>query len=170
MVTEIKDTNWFKKTFDDYYEYIRNYLYFLSGNIDLSEDLAQDVFLKIWEKREFVNDDTIKPFLYKIARNLYYNSHKRKTLDLKFVNSAEHDDEHESPEYLLEVKEFDEKLQQAISNLPEHCRTFFLMSRIDELKYHEIAERYNVSIKAVEKQISKALRFLRQNLDYKSDF
>jgi RNA polymerase sigma-70 factor (ECF subfamily) len=167
MVLEIKDTNWFKKTFDDHYDFIRNYLYYLSGDMDLSEDIAQDVFLKIWEKRETIKDETLKPLLFRIARNLYFNTHKRKGVDLKFVKATEYDDEHESPEYLLEVKEFDERLQRAIANLPEHCRTIFLMSRMDEMKYHEIAERFSISIKAVEKQISKALRLLREEIDYR---
>lgn len=167
MVLETKDTNWFKKTFDDHYELIRNYLYYLSGDIDLAEDIVQDVFMKVWEKRDSIKDETIKPLLYKIARNIFFNTHKRKNLDLKFVNSSEQDDEHESPEYLLEMKEFDVRLQKAISDLPEHCRSIFLLSRMDELKYHEIADRFNISIKAVEKQISKALKLLRQNIDYK---
>ena len=64
MDETIKGTDWFKNLFDEYYEYVRNYLYYLSGDIALAEDLAQDVFLKLWENKSTVNDSTIKPFLF----------------------------------------------------------------------------------------------------------
>ena len=169
MVNTTKGKDWFKGIFEEHYEFVRNYLYYLSGDIDIAEDIVQDVFMKIWEIRENVRNETLKPLLFKIARNLFYNSHKRKILDLRFINTYTTitGNNNESPEYLLEMKEFDAKLQKEISNLPEHCRTIFLMSRIDELKYHEIANRLKISVKAVEKQISKALKLLRQNIDYK---
>jgi RNA polymerase sigma-70 factor (ECF subfamily) len=162
-----KGTEWFKSIFDEYYNYIRNYLYYLSSDIEVAEDLAQDVFLKLWENRANVNDITVKPLLFKIAKNLYLNSYKRKSLDLKFINTRPENFENESPQYLLEFKEFDERLQRAISNLPDQCRTFFLLNRIDDLKYQEIANNFNISVKAVEKQISKALKILRDQFDQK---
>ncbi|MDA3880762.1 MAG: RNA polymerase sigma-70 factor [Prolixibacteraceae bacterium] len=167
MVGTKKGKDWFKDIFDEYYEYVRNYLFYLSGDIEIAEDIVQDVFLKVWEIRDTVKDDTVKSLLFRIARNLFYNTHKRKVLDLRFASNYEQKNENESPEYLLEVKEFDAKLQKAISNLPEHCRAIFLMSRIDEMKYHEIAQSLKISVKAVEKQISKALKLLRENIDYK---
>lgn len=167
MVEAAKSQDWFIKVFDAHYEYIRNYIYYLSGDIDIAEDLAQDVFMKVWERRTGINEETIKPLLYKIARNLYFNLYKRNTLDLKFVNSATRENEHESPDHVLEAKEFNEQLQKALSELPEHCRSIFLMSRMDDLKYHEIAERFNISVKAVEKQISKALKLLRERIEFK---
>ncbi|MDA3928559.1 MAG: RNA polymerase sigma-70 factor [Prolixibacteraceae bacterium] len=163
----MKSTTWFKTIFDEHYELIRNYLYYLSSDIDVAEDLVQDVFMKLWEKRDSINDQTVKPLLYKIARNLYFNMYKRNSIDLKFVNSAVRGTENESPEYILEMKEFDVKLQKALSDLPEHCRTIFLMSRMDEMKYQEIADSFNISVKAVEKQISKALKLLRTKIDHK---
>ncbi|MFA9391528.1 MAG: RNA polymerase sigma factor [Prolixibacteraceae bacterium] len=167
MVHSLKNTDWFKHIFEEHYEFIRNYLYYLSSDVDVAEDLVQDVFMKVWEKRESINDDTLKPLLYKIARNLYFNLYKRNVLDLKFVHAADDDRENESPEYLLEMKEFNVKLQSSLSNLPEYCRTIFLMSRMDDMKYQEIADRYEISVKAVEKQISKALKLLRGSIEYK---
>jgi RNA polymerase sigma-70 factor (ECF subfamily) len=162
-----KGTEWFKTIFDEYYNYIRNYLYYLSGDIEVAEDLVQDVFMKLWENRDNVNDITVKPLLFKIAKNLFLNSHKRKSLDIKFINTRPENYEHESPQYLLELKEFDQRLQRAISNLPDQCRTFFLLNRIDDLKYQEIANNFGISVKAVEKQISKALKILRVQFEHK---
>lgn len=167
MVNTTKEKDWFKAIFNEHYEFIRNYLYYLSGDMEIAEDLVQDVFMKIWEIRDKVNDETLKPLLFRIARNMFYNLHKKKVLDHRFINNSVVENDTDSPEFILEMKEFDVKLQKAITNLPEHCRTIFLMSRIDELKYHEIAERLKISVKAVEKQISKALKLLRENIAYK---
>jgi len=163
----LKGTEWFKEIFDGHYDYIRNYLFYLSGDIGLAEDISQDVFLKLWENKEKVNDATVKPLLFKIAKNMFLNSHKRKVLDLKFVNNRPENIENESPQYLMELKEFDVRLQRAISNLPDQCRTFFLMNRIDDLKYQEIANNFGISVKAVEKQISKALKLLRVQFEHR---
>jgi RNA polymerase sigma-70 factor (family 1) len=167
MEETFKGTDWFKEIFDEHYDYIRNYLYYLSGDIDLAEDIAQDVFLKLWENRDKVNDSTVKPLLFRIAKNMFLNSHKRKVLDMKFVSNRAENVENESPQYVLELKEFDIRLQRAISNLPEQCRTFFLMNRIDDMKYQEIANNFGISVKAVEKQISKALKILRSQFEHR---
>jgi DNA-directed RNA polymerase specialized sigma24 family protein len=63
--------SWFKEIFDKNYDNILNYLFYLSGDTALSEDLAQDVFLQLWEKRREIIDDTIRPYLFTIARNNY---------------------------------------------------------------------------------------------------
>jgi RNA polymerase sigma-70 factor (ECF subfamily) len=167
MTETIKGKEWFSGIFDSHYEHVRNYLYYMSGDMEAAEDISQDVFLKLWEHRSKVNDITVKPLLFKIAKNLFLNSKKRQTLDLKFINTRTNSIEHESPQYILEVEEFDKSLQKAINKLPEQCRTFFLMNRIDDLKYQEIAANFGISVKAVEKQISKALKLLRQDFEYK---
>lgn len=167
MVQTSKSTDWFQQLFNEHYEFIRNYLFYLSGEIEIAEDLAQDVFMKIWERKDSIDDRTVKPLLFKISRNLYFNLYKRNSVDLRFQNTIENQNENESPEFVLEMSEFNEQLQKAISNLPEHCRTIFLMSRIDEMKYQEIADSFGISVKAVEKQISKALKLLRGSIDYK---
>lgn len=154
---------WFKDVFGQHYNYIRNYLYYLTGDMMLTEDLAQDVFLQLWEKRSEVKNETIKPFLFTIARNSFLKNYRRKKTDLKFQSTYMEKVENETPEFLLEVKELDEKLQKAISALPEKCRVVFLMNRIDQMKYSQIAESLNVSVKAVEKQMSKALLILRKD-------
>lgn len=105
--------------------------------------------------------------LFTIARNLYFKVHRRKALDLKFVSNIFNDKKEESPEYLLELKEFDKKLQTAISDLPEKTRTAFLLNRLDDLSYAQIADSFGLSVKAIEKHISKAKKTLYEQLGYK---
>jgi len=164
MEIEEKSKKWFQEVFDKNYEYIRNYLYYLSADIKLSEDLVQDVFLKLWEKRDSVRNETVRPFLFKLAKNAYLKNVRTKKSDLKFRTTYLKQVENESPEYILELKEFDKKVQQTIAGLPEKCRAMYLMSRIDNMTYNEIAESLNISVKAVEKQISKALAIFRKKL------
>lgn len=159
--------SWFKDIFDQNYEYIRNYLFYLSGDIGLAEDLAQDVFLRVWEKREGLRKGTVRPYLFTIARNCFLKNRRRLKYDLKFRSTFFHHVENESPEYKLEMKEFDLRLQKTISSMPERCRTIFLMNRHDGMPYREIANHLQVSEKAVEKQMSKALAILRKNLGEK---
>jgi RNA polymerase sigma-70 factor (ECF subfamily) len=160
------EKNWFKEIFDEHHNYIRNYLYYLSGDPDLSDDLVQDTFVKLWEIREKVKTESVLPFLFTIARHLYFKSHRRKAVHLKFFTNWEEQAKEVSGEYILEMKEFDKKLQQSLAQLPEKTRTAFLLSRIDEMSYSEIAINFGLSIKAIEKHISKAKRILREQIGH----
>jgi RNA polymerase sigma-70 factor (ECF subfamily) len=160
------ERNWFKEIFDEHHNYIRNYLYYLSGDPDLSDDLVQDTFVKLWELREKVKTESVLPYLFTIARHLYFKSHRRKAIHLKFFSNWDEQAKEVSGEYILEMKEFDKKLQQSLAQLPEKTRTAFLLSRIDEMSYSEIAINFGLSIKAIEKHISKAKRILREQIGH----
>ena len=167
MKIETGTESWFKGVFDENYEYIRNYLFYLSGDIKLAEDLVQDVFLRLWEKRDNIKNESVRAFLFSIAKNDLLKSHRQKKYDLKFRSTYFEQVENKSPEYLLELKEYDQKLQRTIAGMPEKCRVIYLMSRIDEMTYAEIAANLKISVKAVEKQITKALRILQNELGRK---
>lgn len=158
-------TIWFKKVYKKYYKDIRNYMYYLSGDIFLSEDIVQDTFLKLWET-DNINEKTVKHFLFSISRNLYLNYYKRKKIDSKFINTQV-EKVSESPQYILEYKEYDKLVQTAIAKLPTKCRTFFLLNRVDDMKYKDIANSYGISVKTVEKQISKAKSLLHKDIKQK---
>ena len=151
----------FKVIFDDHYQPIRNFLYYKLGDLDLAEDIAQEVFIKAWDKRETILLETVKSYLYKIANNLlinHFNSGKNR-FELKL---KDHDRPvSESPHDVLETDEFAQRLNRKIEELPEIQRTVFLMNRIDDLTYREIADRLDISVKAVEKRMQGALESLR---------
>ena len=143
-------------------------MYYGLGDMALAEDFAQDTFVKIWKKRKNVKKETIKNLAYTIAGNLAKNHLKHKKIVLSYEQkSGLSDRNQETPEYKLEVKEFQKKLQDSISALPDNSREVFLMNRIDKLTYREIANNLGLSIKAVEKQMHTALSLLRERLEYR---
>jgi RNA polymerase sigma-70 factor (ECF subfamily) len=87
----------------------------------------------------------------------------QKKVVLKFENTQKRESHAAvSPEYEVEMKEFNEQLQRAISDLSEKNRAVFLMNRIDDMTYNEIAANLDISVKAVEKRMKTALSSLRK--------
>jgi RNA polymerase sigma-70 factor (family 1) len=159
------DQTEFDQLFKDWYDPIRNFIYYKSGNSQVAEDIAQDTFLKVWEKRNNIKMLTAKNLLYKIAMNIYLNRLEHQNVTFKFINSAPTDGTFEAADYELEMKEFDQRLQKALAGLDEKKRTVFLMNRIDEFTYAQIADILQISVKAVEKRMEKALSYLREKID-----
>ena len=161
MSEGVCDENVFKELFFTHSEYLRNFLYYKSGNLALSEDLVQESFSKLWENCAKTSLDKAKSFLFTVANNLFLNNVKHQKIVLKFENRGHTEKDNLDPQYLLEEKEFKARLEQAISDLPELQRVVFLMNRIDKKKYREIADELNISVKAVEKRMHNALKTLR---------
>ena len=154
----------YREVFEEYYDAIRNFLYFKVYDEGVAEDIAQDTFVKLWENRAKIDQATIKSYLYTIANNLAINRLKRQQLRYKFENSSARRVENQTPEFLAEMKEYEEQVNKVISEMTEGSREVFLMNRIEGLKYREIAERLGISVKAVEKRMSKALQVVRDRL------
>lgn len=157
----------FDEIFNNWYDPIRNFVYFKTGDVNVAEDIAQDTFLRLWEKRAEIKTPTVKSLLYTIAGNLVINRFDRQKVSFKFVTNYQPLNVSVAPDYELEMKEFDNRLQQALDHLDEKNRTVFLMNRIDGLTYVQIAESLGVTVKAIEKRMEKALSFLRKNIDVK---
>lgn len=135
----------------------------------MANDLVQETFIKVWNRRDDIRVETVKSLLYTIANNLLTNhfnhekvvrEHQKKSPVTLSTNTT-------SPQFQLEEAEFEKKLNQVIENLPADCREVFLMNRIDKLKYAEIADRLDLSVKAIEKRMSKTLGIIREQLGMK---
>ena len=152
-----------------YFESLRGFLYYKTGDIGLAEDIVQEVFIKVWEKRASVEQKTLKSFLFTIANNLMINhmNHLKVVAKHEGAMKVGEQNERKSPQFILEEKEFEAKLNRCIELMPEGCREVFLMNRIDKLKYGEIAETVGISVKAVEKRMSKALSIIREQIGMK---
>jgi RNA polymerase sigma-70 factor (ECF subfamily) len=136
-------------------------LYYRTGDEELATDIAQEAFMLIWEKQLIKSDNHSTALIYKIAGNILVSKYRRKQVEMRFQKSLSSEQLDYSPEEELQFTELHKKYEMAISNLSEKQRTVFLMSRNDELKYNEIAERLNISSKAVEKRMSQAIAFLK---------
>ncbi|AIZ40242.1 RNA polymerase sigma factor [Cellulophaga baltica] len=141
-----------------------NYIYYKYGNEEKAYDVVQEAFIKLWENCKKVAPEKAKSFVYTVANNLYLNVLKAEKVRFKHAKDTL-DVTHESPEFLLEEKQFKLKLEQALSDLPENQRSTFLLNRIDGKKYKEIADLEGVSVKAIEKRMHLALKSLREKID-----
>lgn len=161
------DKQAFQSVFQQYYPFVCAAVFRFVKEKATVEDLAQDVFIKLWQKRHSLQINTsFNAYLRRMAINeaiSYLRKNKLATTGeeaLAFVpgnsNTAEE-------EYLQ--GELEDKVAVAINSLPERCRIIFQMSRQEGLTYKQIAEKLDISIKTVENQMGKALRILRSALE-----
>ncbi len=162
-----EELSWFRAIFDDYYESIRSFAYYKTGSVDLADDVVQEVFLKLWNIRSSVRNDTVKTLLYTIATNLIKNHFKHQRVVYNFQVSKSTQDEAESADANVRMDDMNRQLQDALASIPDAAREVFLMNRIDGFTYSEIAQRLNLSVKTVEKRMSEAIRLLRNKVGYK---
>lgn len=155
----------FAEIFDNHSESLRNYMYYKCGDMHLAEDLVQESFVKLWQSCSKVLISKAKSFLFTVASNLFLNVVAHKKVVLKHQKQTTKQYTKETPEFILEEKEFMEKLQNAIADLSEKQREVFLLNRIDKKTYTEIAEIVGISVKAVEKRMSLALKKLREKIE-----
>lgn len=154
----------FKKLFDTYFDAIRRYLYYRCSDSEMASDVAQDLFTRIWEKSMQVDPVKDKALLYKMASDMIVSKLRRKKVELNYSDSIIIEEYKNTPETNFEYEQLKIKYSEALLKMPEKVRTTFLMSRGEELKYAEIAERLNVSIKAIEKRMTLALALLKREL------
>lgn len=155
----------FKMIYDTHFDDLRRYLIYRSGDQDLSGDIAQNVFMKVWTKKIELTSGNIKSLLFKMATDEFISHIRRKkveraysdSIDLRLLQESDNGDD--------ELKDKKEQFKKALNQLPEKQRTALLMNKMQGLTYEEIAESLNLSEKAIEKRISQALGTLKQNLN-----
>jgi RNA polymerase sigma-70 factor (ECF subfamily) len=154
----------FKVLFEKHFAEVRKAVFYRSGDADLATDIAQETFLKIWEKQNSIQPEKVKGLLFKIAGDLYISHYRKEKRSFNFFNNFVFDYETQSPEEEMSFNQLKDSYSTALEKMNEKQRTVFLMSRVENLKYSEIAEILGVSIKAVEKRMSNALVHLRNLL------
>ena len=157
-----------EQAFEQFFRQTYTSLCLYASNIleskDEAEEIVQQVFVGIWEKRNSIYyEQSIKSYLYRSVYHACLNAIKYRKVRQQYEiekNNKEQELEYGIAEYL----ELEHALKKAVEKLPEQCKNVFKLSRYEQLKYHEIAHVLGVSIKAVEKQMGKALRILREQL------
>ncbi len=163
--------------FREYYRSLRAYAYRYVNDLFAAEDIVQDVFLKLWEKRDMLNQiGSIRSYLFSSVFNAVCNFTKHKKVEeshqTKQSNTFAEIEKHyhnyieSSPESLIAI-ELEKQIMEIINKMPAQCKNVFVLSRFHNLKNQEIAAKLNITVKAVEKQMTKALQIVRTNLkDY----
>lgn len=154
--------------FTELYNRHFNLLYTTANNIlrtaDISKDIVQEVFVSIWQNREKLDIASPKAYLQQAVRFQVFKAIRADKTDAAFYERLIHVSRKMVVENDLSYKEFQKTVDELIKSLPDDCRQTFLMSREQELTYHQIAQRLNISVKTVEKKMSQALRYLRNGL------
>ncbi|MGY5353844.1 RNA polymerase sigma factor [Wenyingzhuangia sp. IMCC45467] len=145
-----------------------NFAFYKCGNKDVSLDLIQDAFSKIWENCSQIDFEKAKTYLFTTVNNLFLNTIRHQKVVMSYAKESPYMDKTNlNPEYLMEEDEFKQKLLSAIEGLSNDQREVFLLNRIEGKKYREIAELLSISQKTVEKRMSAALKILRTKVDKK---
>jgi RNA polymerase sigma-70 factor, ECF subfamily len=160
------DQTAFDSIFRQWYEPVVRSANRVLRDVGIAEELAQDVFLELWRRREsLAADSSVAGYLMQAVRNRALNHLRHLAVQKKSVvyvealsEPAEQADAH------VQTNELQAALTHAISDLPPRTREVFVMSRERGLRYSEIAEQLGVSVKAVEANMSRALRILRERL------
>ena len=156
----------FEQLFKTHFEGLYAYAYTILRDDHLAEEVVQEVFVKVFERAQRIRIETsLEAYLYRSVYNesLNYRKHQKvKENYRKFILHREGSSS--TPPEGSSYLELEARLQLALEELPEQCRTIFQLSRFEELKYREIAMRMGLSIKTVENQLSKALKIMRKRL------
>ncbi|MFT5723963.1 MAG: RNA polymerase sigma-70 factor (ECF subfamily) [Bacteroidia bacterium] len=161
-----KDITAFEMVFKQYYAELCGFANKYVQNPEVAEELVQDMFCGLWDKMERISIQTnLKSYLYSGIRNAAFNYFKHQKVVDKYEQFASVNSPiSEEASKTLEVKELQQSILKAMAVLPDKCRQVFEMSRNEHMKYREIADELNISIKTVEIHMGKALKILRKEL------
>lgn len=168
-----------EELFKSHYYPLRAYALRFICNREMAEDMVQDALFELWSRRDTIRFDdknAVKSYLFKSIHNRSINLLKSGVLHIHSTLEETHEtqiiesylSQHlRNPEHSLLLKELEEEIAVYVETLPPQCKKIFLLSRSNGLKNKEVANQLRISIKAVEKQISKAIAGLKEHLDKK---
>jgi RNA polymerase sigma-70 factor (ECF subfamily) len=162
-----KDEATFERVFKTHYKSLHAYAFTMLKDEDEAEEMVQQVFFKLWERSEHLSfSGPIAAYLYRAVHNESLNFLKHQKVkashQLHVAYSMKNKTEHEQGKMMR--KELENKFREALNELPEQCRTVFQLSRFEDMKYKEIADKLDISVKTVENHMGKALKLLRTKL------
>lgn len=155
--------------FHRYYVVVMRFIWKLLKDRETAEDVAQNIFLKIWQGRNCLDSKrSIKNLLFTMAKNESINilkSARMLTVRLEAEAESMITGGGYRADEILDAVELDRQVAKCVDSLPPQCRTVFLMSRYRNMSNDEIARCLNISKRTVESHISKALKELRKSLN-----
>ncbi len=160
------DKHAFESVFKTYYKILCSYANQIIADSDNSEEIVQEMFFQLWQKKEFLFIETsLKSYLFRAVHNSCLNFIKHNKIKLAYSSSYLHQNETSGSQYLLdESEELRVLIGKAVEKLPPERKKVFMMIRYEERKYQEVADILGISVKTVENQMGKAMQFLREAL------
>lgn len=154
----------FQKVFEQYYNPLCNYALTFVKDLSSSEDIVQEVFVKIWEKKQdIIATEGVRFYLFTAVRNncLTFLQREKKAAIVELSDYDAADDQVPISQEGKTETDYRTQIAAAMEQLPPKCREVFMLSRISKQSYKDIADTLGLSIKTVENQIGKALKILR---------
>lgn len=157
----------YQQLFDTYYNILHSYLVKHSHDSNLSDDLIQNVMIRIWEKRKSLHINTsLKSYLFRACHNEFLMHIRKQKKQVDLLDRLKW--EVLSQNYTEEKEDQNEvnwqKIEHAIDQLPDRCKEVFKLSRLEQKKHKEIASILGISTKTIENQITKAVKFIKSNV------
>lgn len=169
LVRKLKDGDWnaFQVIFDAYSERLFHFAYSYLKDSDDTEEIVQDVFLRLWEIRTEIDEEkSFRSFLYKMTVNRVFNHLKHQIVRQRYEEHLMSLDPvfSETPEEAFRRNELSDKVQDVLNKLPEQKRRIFVLSRLKGYSNVEISEKLGLSVRTVENQVYRATKFLKEHL------
>ena len=167
LLERIKSGNasYYEELFRKYYRPLCLFVFKYLRDPDEAEEIVQEMFVRIWQKKEdLVIATSLKSYLYQAVRNICLNHLKHEAVKLEYQKNSIDSSSTANVSDTLVALELEVRIRETLDKLPTERKRIFLMSRNEGLKYREIAEKLNISVKTVENQMSKALKFLKSEL------
>jgi RNA polymerase sigma-70 factor (ECF subfamily) len=162
-----RDEAAFEQVFKTHYKNLHAYAFTILKDEDEAEEMVQQVFFKLWERSEHLSfSGSIAAYLYRAVHNesLNFIKHQKVKAGHQLHVAYSMKNRSEQAQSKMIRKELENKFREALNELPEQCRTVFQLSRFEEMKYKEIADKLDISVKTVENHMGKALKLLRTKL------
>ena len=160
------DEHAFKALFQKYYSAMCHFAHQLLHDREMAEEIVQDLFVRLWEKRETLNIETsVRHYLFIAVRNQCLNQIQHQKIRKQYASRIMESSHQEidTEQYYMEV-DLINRIEKSIGSLPPKRQEIFRLSREHGLKYKKIAEELNISVKTVEAQMGLALKYLRDEL------
>lgn len=158
----------FEQVFRAFFKSLHAYACTLLRDAAAAEEIVQTIFVRLWEKRmDLEIREKLSSYLYRAVHNesMNYLKHlKRRSTYQSYAMREQTHTRNTDAAGKLSLRELEGRLQKAMNELPEQCRTIFQLSRFEELRYKEIADQLGISVKTVENQMGKALKLMRLKL------
>ena len=154
----------YKQLFYQYFHSLCSYAHTIVKDTDAAKDVVQTAYIKLWDKRKEVNiNESAKSYLYttvyRLSLNVLRNQESRKGHHEEIKKTTTHYQSNS-----LEDMEVQKRILAAIELLPDRCKEIFYKTKFEGKKYLEVSEELGISVKTVEVQMGKALKFLRGKL------